>query len=93
MGEDEIKQELFGILKTIAPDTEPARLKPDDKIRQTLGIDSFDYLQFIIRVDDRFGVKTPEEDYGKIETLSSLIPYIKSGIAASNMTERSARGT
>ncbi|MBL7851197.1 MAG: hypothetical protein JNN04_09865, partial [Cyclobacteriaceae bacterium] len=56
--------------------------KPDDKIRQTLGIDSFDYLQFIIRVDERFGVKTPEEDYGKIETLRALTPYLVSRLAA-----------
>jgi acyl carrier protein len=80
MGEDEIKQELLRLLKTIAPDTEPEKLKPDDKIRQTLGIDSFDYLQFIIGFDEHFGVKTPEEDYGKIETLRSLVPYIASRV-------------
>jgi acyl carrier protein len=76
MGDSEIKQELLRLLKTIAPDTEPEKLKPDDKIRQTLGIDSFDYLQFIIGCDEHFGVNTPEEDYGKIETLRLLIPYI-----------------
>lgn len=76
MGEEEIKQQLFKLLKNIAPDTEPEKLGPDDKIRQTLGIDSFDYLQFIIGFDEHFGVQTPEEDYGKIETLRSLVPYL-----------------
>lgn len=80
MGDDEIKRELFRLLKNIAPDTEPEKLKPDDKIRQVLGIDSFDYLQFIIGFDEHFGVQTPEEDYGKIETLNSLIPYISARI-------------
>ena len=77
MGEEQIKSELFRILKNIAPDTEPEKLKPHDKIRQVLAIDSFDYLQFIIGFDEYFGVETPEEDYGKIETLSSLVSYIK----------------
>ena len=76
MNDEEIKHELFRLLKNIAPDTKPETLKPDDKIRQVLGIDSFDYLQFIIGFDEHFGVQTPEEDYGKIETLRALIPYI-----------------
>ena len=71
-----MKLVIFKLLKNIAPDTEPEKLKPDDKIRQKLGIDSFDYLQFIISVDEHFDVQTPEEDYGKIETLDSLITYL-----------------
>jgi acyl carrier protein len=39
-------------------------------------IDSFDYLQFIVGVDDKFGIQTPEEDYGKIGTLQDVIAYI-----------------
>lgn len=76
MNEDTIRQTLFQLLKNIAPDTEPEKLKPDDNIRKALGIDSFDYLQFIVGFDDKFGVQTPEEDYGKIETLKTLLPYI-----------------
>lgn len=78
MTAEEIQQALVQRLKTIAPDTEPAKLKPDDNIRQSLGIDSFDYLQFIVALDEQFGIQTPEEDYGKIQTLQELINYIKS---------------
>ena len=77
MTEEAIKQSVFRLLKNVAPDTEPERLKLDDKIRQTLGIDSFDYLQFIISIDETLDIETPEEDYGKIETLRSLIDYIR----------------
>ena len=52
------------------------RLTPDDNIRHTLGIDSFDYLQFIIGLDEALAIQTAEEDYGKIETLRSLMDYI-----------------
>lgn len=76
MSDDEIKQTLFGLLKNIAPDTEPEKLKADDNIRKTLMIDSFDYLQFIVGVDDKFGIQTPEEDYGKIGTMHEVIEYI-----------------
>jgi len=77
MNEVEMKKQLFRLLKNIAPDTEPEKLKPDDNIRQTLTIDSFDYLQFIVGVDEKFGIQTPEDDYGKIGTLRDLVAYIQ----------------
>jgi len=77
MNEEEMKQQLVRLLKNIAPDTEPEKLKPGDNIRETLTIDSFDYLQFIVGVDEKFGIQTPEEDYGKISTLRDLLAYIR----------------
>ncbi|MDX5420200.1 MAG: phosphopantetheine-binding protein [Hymenobacteraceae bacterium] len=77
MTPEQIKQTLLQRLKGIAPDTEPEQLQPDDNIRQTLGIDSFDYLQFIVALDEQFGIETPEEDYGKIQTLKELTEYIE----------------
>ena len=76
MTEEEIKQRLFRQLKNIAPDTEPAQLQPEDNIREILGIDSFDYLQFMVGLDEQFGIQTPEEDYGKIQTLKDLVAYV-----------------
>jgi acyl carrier protein len=77
MKEEDIRQTLFQLLKTIAPDTDPYKLQPRDNIRQTLSIDSFDYLQFIVGLDEKLGIKTPEEDYGKIQTLRELLDYVQ----------------
>jgi acyl carrier protein len=76
MTEEEIQKTIFQLLKNIAPDTEPEKLKPDDDIRRTLEIDSFDALQFVVALDEHFGIETPEEDYGKIATLNDLVKYI-----------------
>lgn len=76
MTEPEIKQIIFKLLKKIAPDTEPEKLKPDDDIRHTLEIDSFDALQFVVALDEQFGIETPEADYGKITKLKDLVNYI-----------------
>ena len=77
MKDDEIRTVIFKLLKDIAPDTEPEQLKPDDNIRHTLEIDSFDFLQFIIGLDEKLGIQTGEEDYGKIETLRTLMDYVE----------------
>ena len=66
MNEQEIKATIFQLLKTIAPDTDPENLDADENIRDALDIDSFDFLQFIVGLDEEFDLKTPEADYGKI---------------------------
>lgn len=76
MIQEEIRQTIFRILKKIAPDTEPEKLNPDDDIRHTLEIDSFDALQFVVALDEHFGIETPEAEYGKITTLKNLVTYI-----------------
>jgi acyl carrier protein len=76
MTDEEIKLIVLRLLKKIAPDTEPEKLKPDDDIRHTLEIDSFDALQFVVALDEHFGIETPEADYGKIATMKNLVNYI-----------------
>ena len=76
MSETELKDIIFHLLKNIAPDTEPEKLKPDENIQKALDIDSFDYLQFIVALDEKLGIETPEEDYGKITTLAGLLTYL-----------------
>ncbi len=76
MNEEEIKETIFQLLKKIAPDTEPSTLKPDENIRKTLDIDSFDTLQFLVTLNEKLGIEIPETDYGKITTLKTLIDYI-----------------
>ena len=62
MTDDAIKTAIFQLLKHIAPDTEPSQLKPDENIRETLNIDSFDTLQFIIALNEILGIEIPEKD-------------------------------
>lgn len=76
MNEQEIKKTIFQLLKQIAPDTEPSTLQPDENIRETLDIDSFDTLQFLVSLNDKTGIEIPEADYGKITTLKTLVDYI-----------------
>jgi len=85
--QDEIKATVFRILRSIAPDTSPEQLGPDDNIRRTLGIDSFDYLQFIIALDEAIDIQTAEEDYGKIETLSALLDYISAKKSSARLSQ------
>lgn len=76
MNTEEIEKIIFSSLKQIAPDTEPSELSRDENIRETLGIDSFDFLQFIVSLDEKLNLEIPEQDYGKITSLNLLISYL-----------------
>ena len=76
MTETEIREIVIKALKHIAPDMAPEKLSPDDNIREKLEIDSFDALRLLVELDEKFGIETPEEDYGKIQTMKGLVNYI-----------------
>jgi acyl carrier protein len=76
MSDEEIKNAIFAGLRKIAPETDPSSLRLDQNIRETLDIDSFDFLNFLIALDENLGVEIPEADYGKLATLEAMIRYI-----------------
>lgn len=77
MTREEIQSAIFELLKKTAPDTDPRSLKPDENIRETLNIDSFDALRFLVALHEKLGIDIPEEDYGKTTTLGSLTDYLE----------------
>ena len=77
MNSEILHQTIVVLLQQIAPDTTPSTLKLEENIRETLNIDSFDFLQFIIALNEKTGVEIPEEDYGKINTIQNAIEYIQ----------------
>ena len=76
MSEDEIKTAIFAGLRKIAPESDPSKLRPGDKVRETLDIDSFDFLNFLIGLHEKLHVEIPEADYGKLTTLADMVSYL-----------------
>ncbi len=63
-------------LHRIAPEADLAALAPDDNVRETLDIDSFDFLTFLIGLHQSVGVEIPESDYAQLTTLSAIEHYL-----------------
>lgn len=76
MTDADIKNAIIAGLRKIAPESDPAALRPDQKVRETLEIDSFDFLNFLIGLHDSLGVEIPEADYGKLSTLEEMVRYL-----------------
>ncbi len=75
--EEKIRSTVIILLHKIAPEADLNNLLNHSDIRQTLGIDSFDFLNFTISISDTFNISIPEDDYGKLVSLADIIQYIK----------------
>jgi acyl carrier protein len=76
MTESEIRQRLFEILHRAAPEADLDQLTPGENLRESLDIDSFDFLNVVVAIHDKFGVTVPESDYRQISTLKGMIDYL-----------------
>jgi acyl carrier protein len=81
MTEAQIKEAIFKSLKRIAPEAEPQTLAPDQNVREALDIDSYDFLMFLMGLDEELGVAVPEADYGQLITLDDIVNYLAARVA------------
>lgn len=71
----DLKETIINALSMIAPEADFDALGPNDNVRETLDIDSFDFLNFLIEMDGILGVETPEADYGKLNSMTDMVNY------------------
>jgi hypothetical protein len=61
-----------------APGGDYVALRGDRPLRDQRDIDSFDFLNVVIRLHDKLAINVPEADYQKLATLDSGIDYLAS---------------
>ena len=76
MSEEQILAALIVILEDVAPEADFDEIEPDEDIREALDIDSFDFLNVLIALNDETGVESPEADYGKLVSLDDIVKYV-----------------
>jgi acyl carrier protein len=78
MTRDEIRTAVLRALVDVAPEVDPAQIKPDVSLRDQIDIDSMDLLNFLIAVHKVTGVEIPEADYPKLATVDGCVDYVAS---------------
>lgn len=71
-----IKETLLAILAGIAPEADLNEFDHDDPLQPTLDIDSFDFLNVLIALEEQLGVSIPEADYGRLVSLNDIVAYV-----------------
>jgi acyl carrier protein len=73
---EQLKAAIFDAITSIAPETDTADIRPDRPLRQQIDLDSFDFLNVIIRLHETLGIDIPESDYGEMQTLDRALDYL-----------------
>jgi acyl carrier protein len=64
------------VLAGIAPEAADAEVPGDADLRETLDLDSMDFMNFVIGLHERTGVDIPEADYPQLFTLDGAMAYL-----------------
>lgn len=78
---ERIRAAVLDTLRTIAPETDPARIHSDQLLRRQVDLDSMDWLNVIAGVHERLGVDIPESDYGRLTSLDAIVAYLAMRLA------------
>jgi acyl carrier protein len=66
-------------LGQVAPDADTESLAPDADLRDTLGLDSLDFLRFVEELSERTGRRIEEDDYPQLSTMASATKFLADG--------------
>ena len=76
MNEDQLREVVVGALTEVAPETDPGAIDPDADLTEQLDIDSMDFLNVIVAINEQTGIEIPERDYPKLSTLNNAVAYL-----------------
>ena len=82
MTTDELRDTVLRMLGEIAPEIDPAAIKPDVDFRDQLDLDSMDLLNFVIAMHEQLHVDIPESEYGRLGTVDVLVDFIAGQLGA-----------
>ena len=76
MNQAQLRDVVLAELRRIAPEVEEAELKADRPLRDQVDLDSMDWLNFLVALNERLKVEIPESDYRKLVTLQQTVDYL-----------------
>lgn len=56
------------------------KIVPDANLRETLELDSLDYIDLVVVIESNFGFKVKPEDFASIATFENFYDYVASRV-------------
>ena len=58
-------------------EVEPGKITPEANLRETLELDSLDYIDLVVVIESNFGFKVKPEDFISIATFQDFYDYVE----------------
>ncbi|TWF82253.1 acyl carrier protein [Pseudonocardia hierapolitana] len=79
MTDEQAEALVRDVLRSVAPGPALDTLTEHDDLRETLGLDSLDFLAVVTRVSERTGRRIEEDDYDRLADLAGWVSYLTDG--------------
>lgn len=80
MNETDIRRIIAEALDEVAPGTDIDGIDADEDFVYELDIDSMDFLNFVIAVNQKTGIEIAERDYPKLSSLTKATEYLQGAL-------------
>jgi acyl carrier protein len=57
-------------------EVEASKISPEANLRETLELDSLDYIDLVVVIESNFGFKVKPEDFASIATFQNFYDYV-----------------
>jgi acyl carrier protein len=57
-------------------EVDPVKIQPSSSLRASLELDSLDYIDLVVVLENNFGFKVKPEDFNGIDTFQSFYDYV-----------------
>jgi acyl carrier protein len=65
-------------------EVEADAIKPDANLKETLDLDSLDYIDLVVVIEQNFGFKVKPEDFQQMITIQDLYNYVDNRLQSQN---------
>ena len=72
----EVRQVLQEVLDKVAPGADLTGVRAEADLRRALDLDSLDFLNFVVELDERTGLTTREQDYPELTTIAGCVAFL-----------------
>ncbi|MDQ4009523.1 MAG: acyl carrier protein [Actinomycetota bacterium] len=72
-------EEILGVLAEIVNEVagvETSEITPEKSFVDDLDIDSLSMVEIAVQVEDRFGVKVPDDELANLKTVGDAVDYV-----------------
>jgi acyl carrier protein len=76
MNEQQLREVVIGALTEVAPEIDPGAIDPDTDLTEQVDIDSMDFLNVIVAINEQTGIEIPERNYPQLSTLNNAVAYL-----------------